>query len=871
MYRHGRRSDFLRNNAFLMVCFVVVLSPIVSQSLVYGKEFVSEWPGDVERTWVGPEYWANRLQDWRISKGRLECLEGRAGKPMRTVHLLTRRLTEGSGELDMGVRTGLLGKELSPQAAVGFLIGAGPDLDYRAAALVHHSVGKGAGIFAGIDGDGFLFIRDLEKPGSPNLVQSIHPIDSLQEIVLRLSAKRSNGMMTLILAVGSFEGENSVGSVVLKDVEPERITGSMALVSHPGKRSERFWFSDWTVSGSKVKTEDDRTCGPIISAQHTLSRGVMKMTAQLMPIGMADNQTVELQVVRENIWETVAKADVVVPGWTATFRVEDWKSNISTSYRLIYELKRHDGETDKCVWSGKVHREPANQKEVVIAAFTGNHNVRHPGVDRGNYTWTPNWMWFPHQDIVEHVLDHKPDLLFFSGDQVYEGASPTAADRSGRPSSYLDYMYKWYLWCWAYRDLTKDIPCVCIPDDHDIFQGNLWGAAGRKTTKDDEGGYVMPAEFVRMVERTQCSNLPDPYDPTPVGQNIGVYYTRMDYGWVSFAILEDRKFKSGCSGLAPPTTSGRADHVLDPEFDPKTADVPGAKLLGDRQMEFLGDWATDWQGVEMKIALSQTGFANVATHHGAGLQRLVADYDSNGWPQTGRNKALDALRRCFAFHIGGDQHLSTIVQHGIDDWGDAGWSFVVPSIANFYPRAWKPSQPGMNRQEEMPEYTGEFLDGFGNHITVYAATNPDKSMDQEPAALHDKMPGYGIVILNKKTRTITMECWPRYVDPRKNKDGQYDGWPKTIQQEDNYGRKAVAYLPTIKVSGMKNPVIQVIDQQNDEIVYTLRIEGKLWRPKVFRAGMYTIKIGEPGTDDMQVLTDVEAGLLEDDEEIEVHF
>jgi alkaline phosphatase D len=193
--------------------------------------------------------------------------------------------------------------------------------------------------------------------------------------------------------------------------------------------------------------------------------------------------------------------------------------------------------------------------------------------------------------------------------------------------------------------------------------------------------------------------------------------------------------------------------------------------------------------------------------------------------------------------IGGDQHLSTIVHHGIDDWNDAGWSFAVPSVANFYPRAWRPKVPGRNRREGMPDYTGEYLDGLGNHVTMWAATNPGESMGRKPAALHDKMPGYGIIRFDKKRRTITMECWPRFAVP--GKDRPYPGWPKTIHQLDNYGRKAVAYLPTLDVKGLTNPVVQIVDEATGDLVYTLRIKGNTFRPKVFREGSYTVKISEP--------------------------
>jgi len=64
----------------------------------------------------------------------------------------------------------------------------------------------------------------------------------------------------------------------------------------------------------------------------------------------------------------------------------------------------------------------------------------------------------------------------------------------------------------------------------------------------NKGGYRMHADFVRMVERTQNWQHPDPFDPTPIEQGISVYYGDMVYGKVSFAIIEDRKFKSGPAG-----------------------------------------------------------------------------------------------------------------------------------------------------------------------------------------------------------------------------------------------------------------------------------------------------------------------------------
>ncbi|MCK5703855.1 MAG: twin-arginine translocation pathway signal protein, partial [Cyclobacteriaceae bacterium] len=323
----------------------------------------------------------------------------------------------------------------------------------------------------------------------------------------------------------------------------------------------------------------------------------------------------------------------------------------------------------------------------------------------------------------------------------------------------------------------------------------------------------------------------------------GVYYTSLTYGGIGFAVLEDRKFKSGCADN-PFITKGRPDHVIDPEFDISKIDLPGKKLLGDRQITFLNDWATNWKGQEMKIALSQTIFANMATHHGANLFRLIADLDANGWPQSGRNRAVDALRKAFVFHLAGDQHLASIEHHGIDEWDDAIYSFCVPSIANFYPRAWWPDNIGIDKPEDVLQNMGKHKDGFGNLVTVYAVTNPSsftkRSTNREPLGLHDKMPGYGIVKMNKKDRTIRMECWPRYADPLI--DEQYEGWPKTISQFDNYGRKAKAYLPTISVEGIENPVVKIEDEKSGELVYCVRIKGHEFKPKVFEQSSYKITL-----------------------------
>ncbi|MCK5000964.1 MAG: alkaline phosphatase D family protein [Anaerohalosphaera sp.] len=551
----------------------------------------------------------------------------------------------------------------------------------------------------------------------------------------------------------------------------------------------------------------------ICFALYTVDNNIMKMTAQLYPLQGNEARTVRLETRKKGQWVQIARSSVIEDGWTAHFKVENWDSTSNIEYRLTH------GRDAK--YTGLIRKDPVNKETIVVAAFTGNSIYPGHGGD------------ISRDDLVNNIKKINPDLLFFSGDQVYDHRR--------------HYEY-WLKFGRDFGDVIRNTPTVTIPDDHDVGQANLWGASGKKsnTGAGHDGGYFMPIEYVKQVERAQTSHLPDPYDPTPVQRGLGVYYTSLNIGRISFAIIEDRKFKSGPSGLVP-KMGPRPDHINDPSYDPKTIDVPGAVLLGDRQLKFLRDWGTDWHEADIKAVLSQTIFCGGAHIHGKVGGRLHADMDSNGWPQTGRNKALEEIRRSYAVHIAGDQHLATIFHHGIDEWEDAGYSFCVPSIANLYLRWWDPVEPGMNSKPGMPEYTGRNLDGFGNRVTCWAAANPNKKPNGGDK-LTTRAAGFGVVRFNKKNREITFECWPRNVDVKDNKSKQYTGWPKTISQTDNYARKAVAWLPTLKFKGVENPVVQIIDESNGEIVYTLRIKGNTFKPKVFREGKYTIKVGREKLD-----------------------
>jgi hypothetical protein len=208
--------------------------------------------------------------------------------------------------------------------------------------------------------------------------------------------------------------------------------------------------------------------------------------------------------------------------------------------------------------------------------------------------------------------------------------------------------------------------------------------------------------------------------------------------------------------------------------------------------------------------------------------------------------------------INGDQHLATVLQQGVETWGDAGYSFSVPSIVNHYRRWWSPDRlPGQQTPGELTR-TGDYLDPFGNLITMRAYANPNPSrIDYDRWRAQGA--GFGVIRFDKVNRTITMECWPRGCDLTDPDCRQYPGWPVVISQMDNYGFPEGTFLPTLIIEGAENPIIQILAEPSGDILYTLRIAGNRFRPPVGHAGTYTIRILADGREAVYPGVSTESG------------
>lgn len=832
------RRQFIAETSTL-AAGALLTGPIMAQDGSAAAAFKSQWQDDLDRPWLGEDFWANPMQDWQVHEGRAECL---AAKPNRNIHVLTRELADKRGDLHMSVTISRVGGgKISGdgKGSAGFKIGIlGTLRDYPELRDYRNNLAFSSGWDVGFTATGSLFFGDARQSLGKADLQGV------ENVRLDLKVEPKAAAYTLKLSVHDAADGRLLGELQKLDVRPNQLIGNLAIGCNFGPEGPRaaagkkakaaaaagqevgnglFAFSDWSISGSKVVADESHRFGPILFNHYTLSKGIMKMTAQMPPLGSADNTEVRFEIEEGEAWRVIATAQIHAQARTATFRITDWDASQDVAYRLTYVMKSKAGAHTHH-YGGTVRRDPAMLDVLSVADVSCNIHTA-----------------FPNAPYVAAVAKLNPDLLAFVGDQFYESTAGYGVQRAPLEPAIIDYLRKWYFHGWTWRDLTKDRPSLALPDDHDVYQGNLWGVGGEAQTKSQEaGGYEMMADWVNVVHRTQTSHHPDAYDPKPCKQGISNYYGAMTYGGISFAVLADRQFKSAPEGNVPPTDE-RPDHMINPDADPKLSDIEGLELLGGKQMAFLEEWLRDWEGARMKAVISQTIFTGMATTHGGERQVLRMDYDQNGWPQKARNAALRIIRKAHAFHLAGDQHLPAVVHYGIDEARDAGVAFAGPAVNVGYPRWWEPTEK-VNKLQPGQGLTGDFIDHFGHPMAVLAVKNG--SHDPRKPTMEnttDKASGFGMVRFHKKDRTITCECWPF----DRIGAAQFPTWPITTTEREQYGRKTRALLPKLIIEGAESPVIEVMHEDNEELVYVLRASGPEFQPHVFAEGSYSVRIREP--------------------------
>ena len=788
-----------------------------------------------DRIWIGEDFWGVPLEDWKLMNGRIECSSQLQNA---TVSLLPYVLDEKKEDFTFSVDMGLIEKGAN-NGSSGIIMGveALEEKDIRSAIYF------GSGIEMGVNLAGFAFLGQV--------IQQLPENFDFSGFNLKVKGTYKGGSLILDMIISDKLG----GKVVELSITPETsLTGIVQLAnnmtsSDSKNNGPKFWFDNITLEGAKFVKNQGNRFGPVFWSMYTVNKNVLKLTSQMPPLGENDNKHVELQIKKDDKWTVVSTADISKEARIANFKVENWDMNQEFEYRVSFEYINSMGKKDIAQYDGIIQKEPVGRPLRMGALTCQFHSA------------------FPYSPLTKNLGLSKPDILYFSGDQIYEANGGYPIKRNPEDVAVLNYLGKWYMFGWAFGDLMRNVPTICTPDDHDVFQGNIWGEGGKS--------FEQTTGFVNVVNATQCAHLPEPINPTPIADGMSVWYTSMNYDRVSFAIISDRVFKSHPKRVS--FWKGREDHIAAPLKDPSVIEKPDLEFLGKDQTDFLKEWIRDWKGADMKVLLSQTVFANIATHHGTYDGYLYGDMDSGGWPKKERDSAIDILRKGYVFQVAGDQHLPSLTQYGIENYRDAGWCFVTPAISVGYSRWFRPDDvnlPVRNRPAHGLPNTGDFKDAFGNLNYVYAIGNPINfsKLSNRFEMAQVKSSGYAMAIFDPVTRNITMESWRFFADVLNPKpDDQHPGWPITISQFDNYGRETKAWLPKVKINGESNPVLEVIKEKTNETEYILRILGNEFSPKVFSHDVFTIRIGYPETGIWKTFENVNSLPEKDKETIVVNF
>lgn len=781
---------FLRHHGFVLLAILELL--FLPLQLNAAKVEI-DWEGANDRRWPGPAIWANRLQDWSIHNGELRCVHQHGGGNWRTAHLLTHDLDTAGDRFSVEL-------ELSAAASgnAGLLLGGGEgQLSYKQASLIQGVPGLGGGFLIDVKfAAGKLSIRDFGSDAEvlvpPSLAESnlrgrILPGDPL---VLRVVGERRDESNFRLKVTLLSQGRSLASTQAL--VEADRLIGNAAIVSKGATIQDPHRFKGLRIVGDRIAEHPERAFGPIAGVLYSVANGDLKIGVQCLSLGSfteAGKRRIGVRVEKleaDGKWIPLTRwVGVSEPDYYALLRVKQYDASQSADLRIAMV----NGPDDARAYAFHVPSEPRDG-ELVIGGVSCTGVMGRKGLsDKSRLKpgesyvgiWSPANLWAPFNGITEPLGEREPDIIFFTGDQLYEWWPTPTDPTDAMPVE--DYLYKWILWHWSFKDLTSRVPCLLQTDDHDVWHPNLWGDGPRLMIEGGEsgGGYMKSGYFVNLVQRTMCGHNPDAYDAGPNDSGITNYFCTFTYGDVDFALLEDRKFKSAL----PAVQAGRKP-----------------TLLGDSQIEMLTAWAGEPDPRPVRVLVSQTNYITLNTTKNG---EMFADRDSNGWPKPARDRAVALFKQSKALLFTGDQHLASVSRMHTPGSTNGVYQFSQPAGGCIWWRWFYPKIEQRRGGAGLP-YLGHFIDAFGNRFEALAVANPgpQEAMQsfkntgpskhiltavQRAAGIGTRYrihqgEGFGVIHVDAKNDRVGLECWPDKNAARTSPYRQFDGWPVKLKLSD---------------------------------------------------------------------------------------
>jgi len=748
---------------------------------------IFNWDEIPNQKWLGYNFWCNTILDWKIEDNKVIAHPFISRN--RTAHITSHSIEDSIGYLKIQVDIQIFSKTDS-QAEFGFLVGAGgSDLDSKTNNFVYNTLSPRHAHKIIISKEGYAELRDYSND---TLIQ--------QMAITPSSLKHFNDTNGATIGI-EYKNDSLVRLFVKSEDQLQQSdffkfqkkipTGNIALF-YNSKSSFRAnaSFDNFKVNGDVFSTHFSTSMvDPILASFYTNTSDSLFVCAQLMPFKLIDSDSIIL-ILADSVNSYLLK-------FTGKYDSTNYQLNFRipltvNAERFTYSI-RYSGNQSKFIHpkSGTIRKSPIHNEAKIMALNCNGFTFFHSGgIDYKN-------LLYPYRQIKKGYKIQQPDVLTFLGDQIYE-SRPEAAIRK-HPFCLDDYLYKWSIWCYSFREIMLNQPTIIMTDDHDVYQGNIWGNGGIKAKKSpltkipkyytannydtwqqDNGGYFMGVDFVNMVTKSQTSHLPYPNNPVLKNGMIN-YYTSYQYGNLDFLILEDRKFKSAPSQNDFQVYNGFA---IEDSISYNKYHNDSFKLLGKKQLEFLDKWVNQpIQKNESKIILTQSAYVSLTSipldynplkdrpaKKDSTPQKVSPDMDTNGWPKVGRDRALNTIGDHPVLFISGDQHIGAVIEV-FDSSQNSIPFYSVPAIANTWPRIWWP-------ENESNSPLGFFTDAFGNQLNVKAVSNPNPQAPY-PNNINYKSPGFGIIQFNKEGNKADLHAYPLYFDAL-SPGNEFEGWPQTV-------------------------------------------------------------------------------------------
>jgi hypothetical protein len=89
----GSNTSFLNSMppSLFLSCIAWSMFLLMSSVLLEGASYKSKLRNDINRPFVGKEFWPNPQMDWQLNNGKMEVMISKGGKT-HDIHLLTHQL-----------------------------------------------------------------------------------------------------------------------------------------------------------------------------------------------------------------------------------------------------------------------------------------------------------------------------------------------------------------------------------------------------------------------------------------------------------------------------------------------------------------------------------------------------------------------------------------------------------------------------------------------------------------------------------------------------------------------------------------------------------------------------------------------------------